>query len=415
MNPTLTGTPARPPGGWKRVIVHVDMDAFFAAVEQLLRPELRGKPVIVGADPKGGKGRGVVSTASYEARVFGVHSAMPISEAYRLCPQGIYIPPNGKLYSQYSRKVFEILNHFSPQIQPVSIDEAFLDVTGSVHLFGSIQKLGEEIKRRVHAGTGLTASVGIAPSKSVAKIASDMQKPDGLTIIAPENVQEFLDPLPASKLWGVGKKSMETLLRMGIRTVRDLREYPLEVLEQKFGVMGEHLFRMARGIDEREVHEEEEIKSVSHETTFEVDQTDRELLLSTLLALAEKVGSRLRKYGLRGKTVQLKLRFQDFSTFTRHKTLSHYTNLTDEIFTVSKSLFEQFDKTGVKETDPPRPVRLIGVGLSQLVSEKGMQTSFWDLENERKVRLEKVMDQIQEKFGKSIITHAQALGARKRK
>ncbi len=415
MNPTLTGTPARPPGGWKRVIVHVDMDAFFAAVEQLLRPELRGKPVIVGADPKGGKGRGVVSTASYEARVFGVRSAMPISEAYRLCPQGIYIPPNGKLYSRYSRKVFEILNHFSPQIQPVSIDEAFLDVTGSVHLFGSIRKLGEEIKRRIHAGTGLTASVGIAPSKSVAKIASDMQKPDGLTIVAPEIVQEFLDPLPASKLWGVGKKSMETLLRMGIRTVRDLREYPLEVLEQKLGAMGEHLFRMARGIDEREVHEDEEIKSVSHETTFDIDQTDRELLLSTLLALAEKVGSRLRKYGLRGKTVQLKLRFQDFSTFTRHKTLSHYTNLTDEIFTVSKSLFEQFDKTGVKETDPPRPVRLIGVGLSQLVSEKGMQTSFWDLENERKVRLEKVMDQIQEKFGKSVITHAQALGAKRKK
>lgn len=415
MNPTLTGTPARPAGGWKRVIVHVDMDAFFAAVEQLLRPELRGKPVIVGADPKGGKGRGVVSTASYEARVFGVRSAMPISEAYRLCPQGIYIPPNGKLYSRYSRKVFEILNHFSPQIQPVSIDEAFLDVTGSVHLFGSIRKLGEEIKRRIHAGTGLTASVGIAPSKSVAKIASDMQKPAGLTIVAPENVQEFLDALPVSKLWGVGKKSVETLARLGIRTVRDLREYPREVLEQKFGAMGEHLFRMARGIDEREVHEDEEIKSVSHETTFETDQTDRELLLSTLLALSEKVGSRLRKYGLRGKTVQLKLRFQDFSTFTRHKTLSHYTNLTDEIFTVSKSLFEQFDKTGVKETDPPRPVRLIGVGLSQLVSEKGMQTSFWDLENERKVRLEKVVDQIQEKFGKSIITHAQALGARKRK
>lgn len=411
----LPEMPFPPPGDWKRVIVHVDMDAFFAAVEQLLRPELRGKPVIVGADPKGGKGRGVVSTASYEARAFGVRSAMPISRAYRLCPQGIYLSPDGKLYSRYSRKIFEILNQFSPRIEPVSIDEAFLDVTGSVHLFGSIQKLGQEIKRRIHAGTGLTASVGIAPSKSVAKIASDMQKPDGLTIVAPENVQEFLDPLPASKLWGVGKKSMETLLRMGICTVRDLRQYPLAVLEQKFGAMGEHLFRMARGIDPREVQEEEEIKSVSHETTFEVDQTDREVLLSTLLALAEKVSSRLRKYGLRGKTVQLKLRFQDFSTFTRHKTLSHYTNLTDEIFTVSKSLFEQFDKPGVEETATSRPVRLIGVGLSQLVNEKGMQTSFWDLENERKVRLEKVVDQIQEKFGKSIITHAQALGARKRK
>lgn len=415
MNPTLTGIPAPPAGGWKRVIVHVDMDAFFAAVEQLLRPELRGKPVIVGADPKGGKGRGVVSTASYEARIYGVRSAMPISEAYRLCPRGIYLPPNGKLYSQYSRQLFEILNRFSPQIQPVSIDEAFLDVTGSVHLFGSIRRLGEEIKRQIHAVTGLTASVGIAPSKSVAKIASDIQKPDGLTIVAPEEVQEFLDALPVSKLWGVGKKSVETLSRMGIRSVRDLREYPLEVLEQKFGVVGEHFFRMARGIDEREVHEDDEIKSVSHETTFEIDQSDRELLLSTLLALAEQVSSRLRKYGLRGKTVQIKLRFQDFSTFTRHKTLSHYTNLTEEIFTVSKSLFEQFDKTGVERTGALKPVRLIGVGLSQLVSEKGMQTSFWDVENERKVRLEKAMDQIQEKFGKSVITHARALGAKKRK
>jgi nucleotidyltransferase/DNA polymerase involved in DNA repair len=393
---------------WKKVIVHVDMDAFFAAVEQLLRPELRGKPVIVGADPKGGKGRGVVSTASYEARVYGVHSAMPISRAFRLCPQGIYLYPNGKLYKQYSQQVFEILARFTPLIQVVSIDEAFLDVTGSVHLYGDIRKLGEEIKRQIFTETGLTASVGIAPSKSVAKIASDMEKPDGLTIVEPEAVQSFLDPLPVTKLWGVGKKTFQTLVKLGIQTVEQLRGYPQNLLKEKFGKMGGHLYRMARGIDEREVHDRDEIKSVSHETTFDIDQTDPELLISTLLSLAEKVSSRLRKYGLRGRTVQIKLRFEDFSTFTRHKTLSYHTNLTDEIFTVSKNLYEQFK-------DKDKPVRLIGVGVSQLTPESGMQTSFWDMDNERKVRLEKVMDQLQEKFGNSALTHANTLTAKKRK
>jgi nucleotidyltransferase/DNA polymerase involved in DNA repair len=393
---------------WKKVIVHVDMDAFFAAVEQLVRPELRDKPVIVGADPKGGKGRGVVSTASYEARVYGVHSAMPISRAYRLCPHGIYLYPNGKLYKQYSQQVFDILARFTPLIQVVSIDEAFLDVSGSVHLYGSIRKLGEVIKRQISVETGLIASVGIAPSKSVAKIASDMQKPDGLTIVEPEAVQSFLDPLPVTKIWGVGKKTVQTLAKLGIQTVEQLRNYPQNLLEEKFGKMGGHLYRMARGIDEREVHDRDEIKSVSHETTFDVDQTDPELLISTLLSLVEKVSTRLRKYGLRGRTIQIKLRFEDFSTFTRHKTLSHPTNLTDEIFKISKSLYEQF-------TDKEKPVRLIGVGVSQLAPEKGMQTSFWDVDNERKMRLEKVMDQLQEKFGNSALTHANTLTAKKKK
>jgi nucleotidyltransferase/DNA polymerase involved in DNA repair len=393
---------------WKKVIVHVDMDAFFAAVEQLVRPELRDKPVIVGADPKGGKGRVVVSTASYEARVYGVHSAMPISRAYRLCPHGIYLYPNGKLYKQYSQQVFDILARFTPLIQVVSIDEAFLDVSGSVHLYGSIRKLGEVIKRQISVETGLIASVGIAPSKSVAKIASDMQKPDGLTIVEPEAVQSFLDPLPVTKIWGVGKKTVQTLAKLGIQTVEQLRNYPQNLLEEKFGKMGGHLYRMARGIDEREVHDRDEIKSVSHETTCDVDQTDPELLISTLLSLVEKVSTRLRKYGLRGRTIQIKLRFEDFSTFTRHKTLSHPTNLTDEIFKISKSLYEQF-------TDKEKPVRLIGVGVSQLAPEKGMQTSFWDVDNERKMRLEKVMDQLQEKFGNSALTHANTLTAKKKK
>jgi nucleotidyltransferase/DNA polymerase involved in DNA repair len=393
---------------WKKVIAHVDMDAFFAAAEQLVRPELRGKPVIVGADPREGKGRGVVSTASYEARIYGVHSAMPINQAYRLCPHGHYLPPNGKLYKQYSQQVFEILARFTPLIQIVGIDEGFLDLTGSVHLYGSIRKMGEEIKRQVFSETGLTASVGIAPSKSVAKIASDMEKPNGLTIVEPETVQDFLDPLPVTKIWGVGKKTVQTLTKLGIQTVEQLRKYPQNLLEEKYGKMGDHLYRMARGIDERNVHDRDEIKSVSHETTFDVDQTDQELIISTLLSLSEKVSSRLRKYGLRGRTVQLKLRFKDFSTFTRHKTLSQYTHLTDEIFAISKALYEQFD-------DREKPVRLIGVGMSQLVHESGMQTSLWDIEKERKIQLEKVMDRLQEKFGNAALTHANTLTAKKRK
>ncbi len=396
------------------MIFHVDMDAFFAAVEQLKNPEYRGKPVIVGADPKKGQGRGVVSTASYEARKFGVHSAMPISKAYKRCPQGIYVYPNGKLYGEFSRQIFEILETFTPQIQKISIDEAFLDVTGHQVVIGgkystpAVKKLGEAIKTRVFSETGLTASIGVATTKSVAKIASDMDKPDGLTIVMPDRVREFLDPLPVTKIWGVGKKTLQTLTRLGIRTVRQLREYPLDALEQKFGKMGLHLHRMANGIDERDVTTREEIKSVSHETTFLEDQTDRELLISTLLLLSEKVSTRLRKHHFRGKTIQIKLRFSDFSTFTRNKTLPDPTNLTDQIFAVSKRLFEQFDNV-------QKPVRLIGVGVSQLQREGGMQLSLWDTENQRKSDLEKIMDELQQKYGKKALTHAETLTAKKKR
>ncbi|NIV14956.1 MAG: DNA polymerase IV, partial [Aliifodinibius sp.] len=253
---------------------------------------------MVGADPQQGKGRGVVSTASYEARPYGVHSAMPISQAYRLCPHAIYLRPNISLYSQYSKQVFQVLEHFTPAVQAVSIDEAFMDVGGTVHIYGSAWKLGTEIKKQIYEETQLTASVGIAPGKSVAKIASDFQKPDGLVVVNVNEVQQFLEALPVTKLWGVGKKTFETLSKLGINTVKQLREFRLEWLEQSFGKLGHHLYQIARGIDDREVTTREEIKSVSHETTFEIDQTDPEVLLSTLLSLSEKVSSRLRKYGL---------------------------------------------------------------------------------------------------------------------
>ncbi|GAB4374210.1 MAG: DNA polymerase IV [Calditrichia bacterium] len=392
---------------WSKVIVHVDMDAFFAAVEQLIHPEWRGKPVIVGADPQGGKGRGVVSAASYEARRFGVHSAMPISRAYQLCPQAIFVHPHGDIYHDFSQKVFAVLNKFSPLIEPLSIDEAFLDVSGSLHLFGSVEQLGEKIKSEIKSQTGLTASAGIAPSKSVAKIASDYQKPDGLTIVPPDKVQEFLDPLPVTRLWGVGKKTYEILRKMGIQTVAQLRAYPQEILREKFGKMGDHICRMARGEDEREVYVGEDVKSISNEMTFSRDQGDIEVVRKTLFTLAEKVGGRARRAGTRGKTVHLKIRFQGFKTYTRSHTLRDPTNLTQDIYETANLMLCEFDPLEV-------PVRLVGVGISQLTGREGVQLSLWDLENERKLKLERVMDQIQDRFGKGSIRHAESLPDKKK-
>ena len=391
---------------WTQVIVHVDMDAFFASVEQLHHPEWRGKPVIVGADPREGRGRGVVSTASYEARKYGIHSAMPISKAYRLCPHGIYVAPHGKLYSDYSKQIFEILYHFTPIVEILSIDEAFLEVTGSLHLFNSIENLGKEIKKQIFEVTKLTASLGIAPNKSVAKIASDFIKPDGLTIVFQEDIQKFLDPLPITKLFGVGKKMHEILQHLGINTVKDLCNYPKAFLEDKFGEMGAHIYNMARGIDDRRVQIDDEIKSISHETTFETDLVDEEHLNNTMLHLAAKVGQRLRKRNLKGKTIQLKIRFDDFTTFTRRKTLVNYTHLTDDIYKIGLKMLKEFYPL-------EKPIRLIGIGVSHIIDEKGMQISLWDIQNEKKLALEKIMDQIQEKFGKSAIIHANTISFKK--
>ena len=397
---------------WGKVIIHVDMDAFFAAVEQLHHPEWRGKPVIVGANPKGGKGRGVVSTASYEARKFGIHSAMPISKAYRLCPHAIYVVPHGNLYSDYSKRIIEVLYHFTPAVEVLSIDEAFLDVSGSLHLFDSVENLGKEIKKQIWNQIGLTASLGIAPNKSVAKIASDFKKPNGLTIVLADEIQDFLDPLPITKLFGVGEKTRESLQNLGIHLVKDLRNYPDTYLESKFGEAGAHLYRMARGIDNRDVQVYEEIKSISNETTFETDQTDSEVLSNTLLHLSAKVSHRLRKRNLKGKTVQFKIRFDDFRTFTRRKTLANYTHLTDDIYGVGRRMLEEFHPLHT-DSSVNRPVRLLGIGISHLVDEKGTQISLWDIQNEKKLALAKIMDQLQEKFGKSAIVHANTIAIKK--
>jgi DNA polymerase-4 len=387
---------------WNRIIVHVDMDAFFSSVEQLMHPAWKGKPVIVGADPKDGKGRGVVSTASYEARKFGVHSAMPISLAYRLCPHGIYVRPHGDIYYEYSKKIISILKQFTPIIEVISIDEAFMDLTGNKHFFKNIAEIGIRIKTEVKKNISLSASVGIAPNKCLAKIASDFQKPDGLTIVYPDEIQEFLNPLPVTKLWGIGKKTFEQLRKMGIETVYQLHQYPLEVLEKKLGKIGLHIYQMARGEDKRDVIDGEDAKSVSNEITFEQDQIDYEYVRKTVFALSEKVSGRLRRSGVRGTTIHLKIRFAGFKTYTRSHTIENPTNLTDEIYQLILFMLCEFNPL-------PDAVRLVGVGISNLMEEQDRQMNFWEQDKEKKIQAEKVMDQLQDRYGKSIIKHAESI------
>ena len=283
-----------------RVITHIDMDAFFAAVEQRDDPRLKGKPVVVGADPKGGRGRGVVSTCSYEARRYGIHSAMPISAAYRRCPHAIFLPVNMRKYSEVSRAMFDILYEFTPEIEPLSIDEAFMDITGSARLFGPPLATGVKIKERIKEQLRLAATVGIAPNKMAAKIASAHAKPDGLLEIKVENLLSFLWPLPVSKMFGVGEQTQKVFFSMGIQTIGDLAKIPVAVLDERVGVRGQYLWDLANGRDTREVVPaspagglEEESKSVSHEHTFEEDTANREEMDTVLSVLSEKVSRRL--------------------------------------------------------------------------------------------------------------------------
>ncbi len=391
----------------QRQILHVDMDAFFAAVEQREHPQWKGKPVIVGADPKGGHGRGVVSTCSYEARRFGVHSAMPISQAYRLCPHAIFVQPNGALYSQVSKNIFAIFYEFTDLVEPLSIDEAFLDVTGSQHLFGDARTIARKIKERIVQKEGLTASIGVAPNKYLAKIASDLKKPDGLVVVPPDAVETFLQPLDISCLWGAGKKTQAVLRNMGIQTIGDLARFPLEVLKRKLGSAGEHFYRLAHGIDDRPVVVEENVKSVSNEHTFAQDTSDREELRHTLLFLAEKVGYRLRKRMLKGRTIHLKLRYENFNTITRNRTLNHRTDRTKEIFDVAEKLFNENYQSG-------RNVRLLGVGISGFEEKSHGQLSLFEAPEEKHERLDRIQDLLTDRFGKRIVYRAESIKPRKK-
>lgn len=385
-----------------RIILHVDMDAFFAAVEQRDHPQYRGKPVIVGADPKEGRGRGVVSTCSYEARKFGIHSALPISQAFKLCPQGIYVYPNGKLYKQVSQEILDIFYEFTDTVEPISIDEAFLDVTGSTKLFGNGEEIAKMIKKRIYEKERLTASVGMAPNKYLAKIASDLEKPDGLVVVKPDQIQAFLKPLDISRLWGAGKKTEQTLHKMGINTIGDLAKFPKDILNKKLGKMGGHFYNLSHGIDDRPVFYNSDIKSVSNEHTFDKDVLDEDTLLKTLLQLSEKVGYRLRKKDLKGKTIHLKLRYSNFSTITRNKTLPEAVDSTQVLFQTIKQLFEKNYQTG-------RRVRLLGVGISGFGNVKARQLSLFDRNSKRNDKLDKLQDMLIDRFGKKIVSRAESL------
>jgi DNA polymerase-4 len=370
------------------------MDAFYAAVEVLDDPELEGKPVIVG----GSKERGVVSSASYEARKFGVHSAQPIATAARLCPQGVFLPVRMWRYQEVSQQIFKIFQRFSPLVEPLSLDEAFLDVTGSTRLFGTPEEIAKKIREQVVEETGLTVSAGVAPSKFVAKIASDMQKPDGLTIVPEGKVEEFLQPLPMEKLWGVGKATRKILAHLGVRTIGDLSLLSSKLLVRKLGKQGLHLYLLAKGVDQREVEPEREVKSIGHEDTYPIDISDLEEARKQLLSLATRVAKRLRDYGLVGKTVSLKVKYHDFVQITRSITLAEPTDDSREIF---QTCCDLLGKTEVGR----RPVRLLGISLSQLGdSDETKQLALFAAEEpDKRKRLNKALDTISERFGDEAI------------
>lgn len=386
-----------------RQIIHVDMDAFYASVEIRERPELADRPVIVGGRPEG---RGVVSAANYIARRFGVHSAMPTSTALRLCPKAVVLPPRHSFYSEISRQIHAIFERFTDQIEPLALDEAFLDVTGSVKLFGPAPEIGHAIRQAVWDELQLVASVGVAPNKYLAKLASDVEKPNGFVVVNEEEVNDFLAPLPVNRIWGVGKVAARTFDKLGIRTIGQLRHYSPQLIRQHFGSSGEHFLLLARGIDDRPVVSEHEAKSISNETTFAVDITDTEVLRQWLHALTEQVGYRLRAHELKGRTVQIKVRLADFTTLTRAQSLADVTDITAEIWQSVQYLFAQ------KLPRPLPPVRLVGVGVSNFGEEGAAQQDLFASEERNKQRsLDGLMDQMQSRFGKAAIRRGKGTGA----
>jgi nucleotidyltransferase/DNA polymerase involved in DNA repair len=374
------------------------MDAFFAAVEERDRPELKGRPVIIGADPKKGAGRGVVSTANYIARKFGVGSAMPISTAYRLCPQGIYLPPDMEKYSSISRQIRAIFEAFTDLVEPVSVDEAFLDVTASVRLFGDGESIARKIKARILEETRLTASVGVASAKLIAKIASDLKKPDGLVMVPPGREREFLSPLPVRRLWGIGPKMEERLARLGVHTIGQLADQKMTRL---LGTHGLDLQRLARGEDDRPVVSDGgPAKSVSVEHTFGRDEGNPRVLRKALLSLADELSRRLRAESMAGRTVTLKYRDETFRTVTHARSRKAPTNVASDLFEAATALFD--DVHGAMR------VRLLGIGVSGF--EEPVQKSLFDEASPpRGARIDELRDKVRQKFGKEALRRASDL------
>jgi len=375
-------------------ILHVDMDAFFVSVELLKRPDLRGRPVLVG----GTAGRGVVSAASYEARRYGVNSAMPMSVALQRCPNAIVLRGDYASYSRYSKQVMQIFEQLTPLVEPLSIDEAFLDVSGARRLHGSPAEIAWTIRERVEAETGLTCSIGVAATKYVAKVASSRAKPDGMLVVPAADTLAFLHPLPVSALWGVGRVTEESLTRLGLRTVGDVAEMPADALERAVGpALAVRLTRLANGIDPRDVETTRSEKSIGHEVTFDHDLTDPEQIRRELLRLADDVAVRLRRAGVVGRTVVLKLRYGDFRTVTRSRTLGEPTDVGRRIYD------EASDALGELVGDGAR-VRLIGVRAEQL-RPSGGGAALWDPDEEWR-GAERAVDEVAARFGRGAVRPA---------
>ncbi len=382
-----------------RQIMHIDLDAFFVSVEQALNPELQGKPVVVGGRPDR---RGVVASASYEARTFGLHAGMPLTTASRLCPQAIFIEGSFPKYRDASQRFMAILADFSPYLEPISLDEAYLDVTGFESIYGSIHHMAVKIKQRIKDELGFCASVGIASCKVVAKVASELSKPDGLLEVAAGRERSFLAPLPVAKLPGIGKKTEQILNGLGVHTIGQLATMPLDMLKSHFGVAGERIHNYAKGIDDRQVEPPGAAKSISRETTFGEDTQDRSLLEATLCYLGERVGSELRQQGKLTKCVTLKLRYADFTTITRSHTLKQASDVDQMIFDAGVKLLNR------ALSQEKQPVRLIGIGVSNLV-ESGKQLDMLDSSVQRLEQLNKAIDHIRKKYGFTAIQTGRTL------
>lgn len=376
-----------------RQIIHLDLDAFFCSVEELLNPEIRGKRIIVGGDPRG---RGVVSAASYAARQYGVHSAMPLREAARLCPDAIFLPTRHREYRHQSRQVMAILREYTPLVEPISIDEAFLDVSGSELLWGPSQRLAREIQRRIQDELNLPASIGLATSKLVAKIASDHGKPKGFVVIPPGTEAEFLAPLPVERLWGIGPVTARRLRSLGITTIGQMAQSSAALLDIEFGRQAETLRVHALGVDDRPVETDHQAKSVGHEHTFSQDVGDEEKVDRCLLDLSDRVAHRLRREGVQARTLTLKLRYSDFTTISRSRTLPLPTDLGEEIYRVARDLLHRHRRKG-------RKIRLLGVSASGLMQGAAYQLDLFGKGRPPYEQLSRTIDDLRDRYGDEAI------------
>jgi DNA polymerase-4 len=383
-----------------RAILHVDMDAFFAAIEALDDPSLLGKPVIVGGQAEE---RGVVAACSYEARKFGIHSAMSSARARRLCPQAIVLRPRFHRYAEISRRIFALFDDVTPLVEPLSIDEAFLDVTGCQRLFGPAATIGRALKERIKAEVGLNASVGVAPNKFLAKLASDLRKPDGLVVVTEGNLDSILLPLPVERIWGVGPKTAARLHELGFRTVADLRAVPRERLAERFGEAGEHFFRLCRGLDDRPVVPAREAKQHGQECTFEADVEEPDEVRAVLREHVEEVARRLRRHGIRARGVTLKIRYGKFETITRSALLEAATDVTADLRRTAMEIFDRWAGPSF------RPVRLIGMTATHLETGPEQAWLFPDDGEMRQKRLDAALDEIRAKFGRDTLRRGPAL------